>query len=131
MKVKELSLLIVNEDQSIRQQLAALVFDRYRSVMAAAPEQISSVMASKSFDLVLTPILEGHAAEEADNSSQLAVSVLRSGITGRKYQFRSLNPEASGCATNPFERVFLEMAIERAGMSVTQVKRIIEHDAFF
>ena len=108
MKVKELSLLIVNEDKSMRQQLAALVSDRYRSVTATAPEQARTLMASKSFDLVLAPILEGHVAEETDDSRQLAVSALRSGVTGRKYEFRSVNREASGCATNPFERVLMD-----------------------
>lgn len=89
MKVKELSLLIVNEDKGMRQQLASLVSDRYRSVTAAAPEQVISLMTSKSFD------------------------------------------PASSCATNPFERILLEVTIERAEMSVNQVKRIIERYAMF
>ena len=39
MKVKALSLLIVDEDKNMRQLLAAFVSDRYRSVTAAAPEE--------------------------------------------------------------------------------------------
>jgi hypothetical protein len=62
-KVKELSLLIVSEDKSMRQQLAALVSDRYRSVTAAAPEKLRSLMASKSFDLEM-------AIERAEMSCQ-------------------------------------------------------------
>jgi len=91
-------------------------------------------MASKTFDLVLAPILEANLGEDADNSTQtegIAKSVLRSGVTGRKYELRSVNAEASSCAINPFERVLLEVAIERAEMSVNQVKRIIEHNALF
>ncbi len=66
MKVKELSLLIISEDKGLRQQLAALVSGRYRSVTAAAPEQVTSLLASKSFDLVLAPILESTGGEETD-----------------------------------------------------------------
>ncbi len=40
MKVKELSLLIVDEDQTLRQLLAAIVSDTYRSVTTAAPEEV-------------------------------------------------------------------------------------------
>jgi len=133
-KVKELSLLIINEDEGMRQQLAALVSGRYRSVTAAAPEQVTSLLASKSFDLVLAPILESTGGEETDVPRRIegvTVSALRPGVTGRKYEFRSVNQEASGCASNPFERVLLEMAIECAEMSVNQVKRIIERDAMF
>ena len=64
MKVKELSLLIISEDKGLRQQLAALVSDRYRSVTAAAPEQVTSLLASKSFDLVLAPIRDSDGGEE-------------------------------------------------------------------
>jgi len=35
-KVKELSLLIVDEDQTMRQLLASLVSDRYRAVTAGS-----------------------------------------------------------------------------------------------
>lgn len=135
MKVKELSLLIINDDRGMRQQLASLVSDRYRSVMAAGPEQVTSLMTSKSFDLVLAPILQTNVLEEADDSrcaeGVTATAELRSGVTGKKYEFRSVNQEASSCVTNPFERVLLEVAIERAEMSVNQVKRIIERDAIF
>lgn len=135
MKVKELSLLIVNEDKGMRQQLASLVSDRYRSVTAAAPEQVISLMTSKSFELVLAPIIESNVPWEAEDSRSAegatAAAELRSGVTGKKYELRSVNQEASSCATNPFERVLLEVAIERAEMSVNQVKRIIERDAMF
>jgi hypothetical protein len=133
-KVKELSLLIVDEDKSMRQQLAALVSDRYKSVTAAAPEQVTSLMVSKSFDLVLAPIIEGHVPEEVGDSRRaegITASALRSRVTGKTYEFRSVNQEASGCATNPFERVLLEMAIERAEIFVNQVKGIVERDAMY
>ncbi|HEY2972119.1 MAG TPA: hypothetical protein VGJ48_06370 [Pyrinomonadaceae bacterium] len=48
MKVKELSLLIVDEDQTLRQLLAAIVSDRYRSVTTAAPEEVGSLLVVES-----------------------------------------------------------------------------------
>jgi hypothetical protein len=47
-KVKELSLLIVDEDQTLRQLLAAIVSDRYRSVTTAAPEEVGSLLVVES-----------------------------------------------------------------------------------
>lgn len=132
MKVKDLSLLIISENQTMRQLLAALVSDRYGSVTAAPPEQAASLMASNSFDLVLGPMLESDDAEDLKQTSDArAPTELRSGVTGKRYEFRSVNPKGSSCAAHPFERVLLEVAIERAEMSVNQVKRIVERDAIF
>lgn len=55
MKVKELSLLIIDEDKDMRQVLAAFVSERYRSVTAAAPEEVGSLIALESFDVMITP----------------------------------------------------------------------------
>lgn len=132
MKVKELSLLIISEDQTMRQLLAALVTDRYRSVTAASPEQAASLTTSNSFDLVLEPVLESADADVLKQRSDVKASTeLRSGVTGKRYEFRALNQNGSSSATSPFERVLLEVAIERAEMSVNQVKRIVERDAIF
>ena len=132
MKVKELSLLIISEDQTMRQLLAALVSDRYGSVTAASPEQAASLMASNSFDLVLEPVLESDDANDLKQRSDARASTeLRSGVTGKRYEFRSFSQKGSSCAANPFERVLLEVAIERAEMSVNKVKRIVERDAIF
>ena len=55
MKAKELSLLIVDEDKSMRQLLAAFVSDRYTSVTTAAPEEVGSLIALESFDVMIAP----------------------------------------------------------------------------
>lgn len=132
MKAKELSLLIIIESQTMRQLLAALVSDRYASVAAAPPKQAASLMASNSFDLVLGPVLESVDADDLQQTSDArAPTDLRSGVTGKRYEYRALNQNGSSCAASPFERVLLEVAIERAEMSVNQVKRIVERDAIF
>ena len=59
------------------------------------------------------------------------VAAITSGLTGKIYELRSINRKASSCVLNPFERVLLEVAIERAELSLRQVKRINEHDAVF
>ena len=44
MNAKDLSLLIVDEDKTLRQLLAAFVNDRYRSVTAVSPEELRSLI---------------------------------------------------------------------------------------
>ena len=43
-----------------------------------------------------------------------SVAFIRSGVSGNFYEFRSINQEASSCVTNPFERVLLQVAIEKS-----------------
>ena len=81
---------------------------------------------------MLEPVLESDDANDLKQRSDARASTeLRSGVTGKRYEFRSLNKNGASCAANPFERVLLEVAIERAEMSVNQVKRIVERDAIF
>ena len=136
MKVDALSLLIVDEDQSRRQVLAALVADRYRIVTAAAPAEVGRLFALESFDMMIAPrTLANSDEDEADNSSEAEClrdsAAIRSGVTGKIYQFTALNQKASSSVSNPFERVMLQVAIERSELSLRQVKRITEHDAIF
>jgi hypothetical protein len=135
LKVKDLSLLIVHEDKTLRQLLAALVNDRYRSVTAAAPEELGSLITLESFDMMIAPgSVINSAAEKAGDSGmgeRVTVAAITSGLTGKIYEFRSINQNASSCVINPFERVLLEVAIERSELSLRQVQRINEDDAVF
>jgi len=69
-KVKELSLLIVDEDQTMRQLLASIVSDRYRAVTAVAPEEVGSLIAFESFDMVISPTGMTFSAEDAADSGE-------------------------------------------------------------
>lgn len=136
MKVKELSLLVVDEDKDMRQLLVAFVSDRYRSVTAAAPEEVGSLVALESFDMMIAHRIRANSPEEEAGDPRVAervtgVAAIRSGVTDKIYEFRSINQEASSCVTNPFERVMLQVAIERSELSLRQAKRITEHDAIF
>lgn len=136
MKVKELSLLIVDEDQIMRQLLAAFVSDRYRSVTAAAPEEVGSLIVFESFDMMISPRIGiNFSAEDAGDSrvgeGVTSVAPIRSGVTGKIYDFRAINQEASSCVINPFERVLLQVAIENSELFLGQVKRLKENDAIF
>ncbi|MCM3905465.1 MAG: hypothetical protein ND866_27540 [Pyrinomonadaceae bacterium] len=136
MKVKALSLLIVDKDQTMRQVLASIVSDRYRSVTAAAPEEVGRLLALESFDMMIAPRIRANSPEEEDGDSRAAeratgFAVIRSGVTGKIYEFRSINQEASSCVTSRFERALLQVAIENSEFFLRQIKRIKENDAVF
>jgi len=131
-KVKELSLLIVDEDQTMRQLLAAIVGDRYRSVTTAAPEEVGSLTVVESFDLMIAPRsgANSSAANAGDSVAKgvTSVAAIRSAVTGKIYDFKSINQAASSWVMNPFERVLLQVAIENSEFSLRQLKRIEEND---
>jgi len=134
-KVKELSLLIVDEDQTMRQPLAAIVSDRYRSVRTAAPEEIGSLIVLESFDVMIAPRsgANSSAANAADSVAKgvTSVAAIRSSVTGKIYDFKSINQAASSCVINPFERVLLQVAIENSEFALRQLKRIEEDDILY
>lgn len=136
MKVKELSLLIVDQDQTMRQLLASIVSDRYRAVTAVAPENIGSLIGVESFDMMISPRIginfsAGDAGDSRVGEGIASVAPIRSGVTGKIYDFRAINQEASSCVINPFERVLLQVAIENSELSLRQLKSIEENDAVF
>lgn len=136
MKVKELSLLIVDEDKTMRQLLATIVSDRYRSVTTAAPEEVGSLIVVDSFDVMIAPRIGINFSAEDAGDSRVAegvtsVAAIRSGVTGNTYEFRSINQDASSWVINPFERVLLQVAIENSELFLGQVKRLKENDAIF
>jgi hypothetical protein len=127
-KAETLSLLIVDMDQSMRQLLAAFVSERYRSVTAVAPDEIGRLIALDSFDVMIAPRIRARSAEdEVDDSSEaecLSGSVaIRSGVTGNIYEFTAINQQASNSVSNSFERIMLQVAIERSELSLSQVNR--------
>jgi DNA-binding NtrC family response regulator len=135
-KVETLALLIVDDDRNKRQMVAALVSDRYRSVTAAAPDEVGRLIAKESFDVMIARRMRGTAAEDKiDDSNETEcvkeTAFIRSGVTGNIYEFTAINQNASNTMSNPFERVMLQVAIERAELSLGQIMRITEHDAIF
>jgi hypothetical protein len=136
LKAKDLSLLIIHEDETLHQLLTAHVNDRYRSVTAAAPEELGSLITLESFDMMIAPrsVINSPAEKAGDPGMAERVTTvvaITSGLTGKIYEFTSINQNASSCVINPFERVLLEVAIERSELSLRQVQRINEHDAVF
>jgi hypothetical protein len=81
---------------------ASFVSDSYRSVTAAAPKEVGRQIALESFDMMIAPRIRANSPEEEDSHSRVAEratesAVIRSGVTGKIYEFRSLNQEASCC----------------------------------
>jgi hypothetical protein len=120
----------------MRQLLAASLCDRYRSVTAVVPDEIGKQIALESFDVMIAPRIRSKSAEnEVDDSSEAehvkGSAAIRSGVTGNIYEFTAINQNAASSVSNPFERIMLQVAIERSELSLRQVKRITEHDAIF
>lgn len=136
MNAKELSLLIVDEDQIMRQLLAAFLSERYRLVTVAAPQDVRDLMTLESFDVMVAPRIGIILYANDDGASRAAeapasVAVIRSSVSGNLYEFRSINQEASSCVTNPFERVLLQVAIEKSELFLGKLKRIQENGTVF
>jgi hypothetical protein len=135
-KVDALSLLIVDENQRMRQVLAAFVSDRYRSVTAAAPDEMARLIGSEPFDVMIAPRTQTKSAKDEVYDSSAAECVgasaaIRSGVTGNIYEFTAINQRASSSVCNPFERIMLQVAIESAELSLRQVNRVTEDGAIF
>ena len=86
--------------------------------------------------MMIAPRTPANFAEDEVYDSSAAECVgtsaaIRSGVTGNIYEFTAINQKASSSVSNPFERIMLQVAIERAELSLRQVKRITEHDAIF
>jgi hypothetical protein len=92
-------MLIVDQDQLMRQLLAAFLTERYRSVTVTTPQAIGGPIALKSYDVMLAPRSSMHLSANDTNHSKeregvATVAVIRSGVSGNLYEFRSLNQEA-------------------------------------
>ncbi len=64
-------------------------------------------------------------------SGVMSVAAIGSAVTGKIYDFKSINQAASSCVMNPFERVLLQVAIENSEFSLRQLKRIEENDIVY
>lgn len=73
----------------------------------------------------------GDAGDSRVGEGIASVAPIRSGVTGKIYDFRAINQEASSCVINQFERVLLQVAIENSELSLRQLKSIEENDAVF
>jgi hypothetical protein len=135
-KAKGLSMLIVDQDQLMQQLLAAFLAERYGSVTVTTPQAIRGPIALKSYDVMVAPKSSMHlSADDTNNSKEregfATVAVIRSGVSGNLYEFRSLKQEASDCVSNPFERVLLQVAIEKSELFLEKLKRFNKNTTLF
>jgi len=104
-------------------------------VTTTALKEVGSLINVKSFDLMITS-RSGANSSAANARDSLAkgvesVAAIRSAVTGKIYDFKSINQAASSCVINPFERVLLQVAIENSEFALRQLKRIEEDDIVY
>jgi len=130
---KDLSLLIVDEDDRMRQVLASLLSDRCQSVTTAAFAELGSSIVLESFDMILVPRSESNLSKEAAGLAEtgIAASAIKSGVTGNLYDLRAIKYAASKTVLDPFERVLIQVAIENSDFACRQIERITKRDAIF
>ena len=82
---------MIHEDETLRQLLTALVNDRYRSVTAAAPEELGSLITLESFDMMIAPrsVINSPAEKAGDPGMAERVTTVVTVIIGPAKLYRA------------------------------------------
>ena|SRR5947209_1675680 len=113
------SILIVEDDPTLRELLFELFSDRYRSFAAASAEEALSRLDSERFDVVLTDIsmsgmsgleLLGHVRQRWPETTVIIVS----GIRDKEYYEGLVKMGAFEYLVKPFELLDVFQSVERA-----------------
>jgi len=117
--VKDISILIVDDEEPVRNMLASLLKERYRCVTASSAEEALEIMTQSSFNLVLTDIqMSGASGIELCSQMQHVcpetVAVVISGQLDIRFAIESMRQGAFDYITKPFEIHTVSMAVERA-----------------
>ena len=116
---KDLSLLIIDDEELIRKLLSAYLSDRYRCVSAASADEALARLAERSFNLALTDIdMPGtngiQLCQKIQQSFPETVVVMVSGMTDIKYAIEAMRNGAFDYVAKPFDLQQVLMAVDRA-----------------
>jgi len=116
---KDLSLLIIDDEEPIRKLLSIYLSDRYRCVGAASADEALSRLAEHSFNLALTDIaLPGtngiQLCQKVQQSFPETVVIMVSGMTDINYAIEAMRNGAFDYVTKPFDLQQILTAVERA-----------------
>ncbi|HLG13931.1 MAG TPA: HD domain-containing phosphohydrolase [Blastocatellia bacterium] len=116
---KDVTILIVDDEEPIRRLLATYLSDEYACVTAANPEEAISLLRGGYFNLLLTDItMPGTSGldlcQMTQESSPDTVVIMVSGMTDIQYAIDSMRHGAFDYITKPFDLSQVLMVVHRA-----------------
>ncbi len=115
---KEISILIIDDEEPIRRLLALYLSDEYTCVTAGSADEATALLASSSFNLVMTDItMPGTSGIELCQYIQQAypetVVIMVSGMTDINYAIEAMRHGAFDYVVKPFDLSHVLMAVDR------------------
>jgi response regulator RpfG family c-di-GMP phosphodiesterase len=116
---KEVSILIIDDEEPIRRLLALYLSDEYTCVTASGADEANVLLAGSSFNLVMTDItMPGTSGIElCENINQAhpdTVVIMVSGMTDINYAVEAMRHGAFDYVVKPFDLSHVLMSVERA-----------------
>ena len=131
---KDISILIVDDEEPIRHLLATYLSNDYACVTAASADEATILLDSSSFNLVITDItMPGASGIELCQYVQKAlpetVVMVVSGMTDIQYAIEAMRHGAFDYVTKPFDLTQVLIAVDRAVryQALVAAKRNYEH----
>lgn len=115
---KEVSILIIDDEEPIRRLLALYLSDEYTCVTAASADEANELMTQSAFNLVITDItMPGRSGIELCKHINQAypdtVVIMVSGMTDINCAIESMRQGAFDYVVKPFDLSHVLMAVER------------------
>ncbi|HXG91198.1 MAG TPA: HD domain-containing phosphohydrolase [Blastocatellia bacterium] len=116
---KDVSILIVDDEEPIRRLLSTYLSNDYRCATASSADEAAALLAVQSFNLVMTDItMPGTTGIELCQYIQQfcpeTVVIMVSGMTDINYAIESMRQGAFDYVTKPFDLQQVMMSVERA-----------------
>lgn len=116
---KEVSILIIDDEEPIRRLLALYLSDEYTCVTASGADEANVLLAGSSFNLVMTDItMPGTSGielcENIHETHPDTVVIMVSGMTDINYAVEAMRHGAFDYVVKPFDLSHVLMAVERA-----------------
>ena len=131
---KDVSILIVDDEEPIRRLLSMYLSDEYSCVPVANADEATMMLSSRFFNLVMTDItMPGASGIELCQYVQKAfpetVVLVVSGMTDIQYAIEAMRHGVFDYVTKPFDLAQVLMAVDRAirYQSLVAAKRNYEH----
>jgi cyclic di-GMP phosphodiesterase len=116
---KEVSILIIDDEEPIRRLLALYLSDEYTCVTASGADEANVLLAGSSFNLVMTDItMPGTSGielcENIHETHPDTVVIMVSGMTDINYAVDAMRHGAFDYVVKPFDLSHVLMSVERA-----------------
>lgn len=116
---RDVSILIIDDEEPIRRLLVTYLADKYRCVAAASADEATTLLARDSFNLVLTDInMPATSGTELCHYINKAYSdtvvIMVSGMTDISYAIEAMRQGAFDYITKPFDLAQVQLCVDRA-----------------